>query len=46
MVNIYYKNGQLDKYKTCKSFIKYYVKCAINKEKPRKITVATSINGG
>jgi hypothetical protein len=43
MIPIYYKNNQLDKWRTARSLVKYYVKCYIAKEPVSKIVVDTSI---
>lgn len=43
MVNIYYKNQKLDKYRTAKSIIKYYYDCYRAGIKPNKVIIETEI---
>lgn len=39
MVTIYYKNNQLDKYRTCKSILRYYFWCYINHKPIQKVSI-------
>lgn len=42
-MTIYYKNSQLDKYRTLKSVTRYYVSSWIKGERPRKPVIESSL---